>query len=99
MFPGHSYVNYVNNLEPRVSKLASDDGAIPSGMRFRDYAVAGTSLAADGGSIPPQWDNAKNADADIKFVITDGGGNDVSLGDSQRLFAGSAMDVPIARWS
>lgn len=90
---GDSYVNFINNIEPRVSALAVKDGAIPNGMRFRDYAVAGTSLAADGGSIPPQWDNAKRADPDIKFVIMDGGGNDVLLWNMQCLAAGSDMNA------
>jgi lysophospholipase L1-like esterase len=41
---------------------------------YRHYGVAGTTL---GSSIPPQWDSAKRAGADIKTVIMTGGGNDI----------------------
>jgi hypothetical protein len=45
-----------------------------AGKRYRNYAVAGTTL---GGSIPGQYDQAKRANPDIKTVIMTGGGNDI----------------------
>jgi hypothetical protein len=54
------------------------EGALDrAGTDYRHYGVAGTTL---GSSIPPQWDSAKRAGADIKTVIMTGGGNDIMFG-------------------
>jgi lysophospholipase L1-like esterase len=45
-----------------------------AGKNYRNYAVAGTTLA---GSIPGQYDQAKRGNPDIKTVIMTGGGNDI----------------------
>jgi lysophospholipase L1-like esterase len=51
--------------------------------QFRNYAVAGTSMASGGiGTIPPQLDQAVRANPTMKLVIMSGGGNDILLCDS-----------------
>jgi hypothetical protein len=52
----------------------------PFSSGFRRYAVAGTSMASGGltGLIPPQWDLAA-AGGTTKFLIMDGGGNDILI--------------------
>jgi lysophospholipase L1-like esterase len=82
---GDSYINYTNDLAPLIEARAIEDGALMFGQQYRDYAQPGTSLATGGLQlfpstsplIPPQWDLAVREDPDIKFVIFDGGGNDV----------------------
>jgi len=57
----------------------------PTASNFRNYAVAGTSMASGGGgTIPPQLDMALAANATIKFMILDGGGNDILLCDQNK---------------
>lgn len=89
---GDSYINYVENLAPRLQALAVEDGALMPGQEYRDHAVAGSSLATGGFSkIPPQLDEALAEDPNIKFVVMDGGGNDVLLGDQSCLADGADM--------
>jgi lysophospholipase L1-like esterase len=89
---GDSYINYINNIAPRLAALAVEDGALMRGQQYRDRAVAGSSLATGGLSkIPPQLDTALREDPNIKFVIMDGGGNDVLLGEQQCLEDGAEM--------
>jgi hypothetical protein len=90
---GDSYVNYINNLEPRLTQMAIDDGAIASGEGFDDHAVAGTSLANAFLLIPPQWEGSDGAKTYVltprrmmrasppKFIVMDGGGNDIIIGN------------------
>jgi hypothetical protein len=82
---GDSYVNYINSLEPVLTKHAQDDGVLKAPDRFDDHAVAGTSLAAGAtATIPNQWfDEAKKLNP--KFVVMDGGGNDILLYNNQCL--------------
>lgn len=91
VFVGDSYVNFVNNLEPRVRQRAQTAMALAAGQRYRDVAVAGTSLNYGFGPIPTQWrDIANSSDKDVKFVVMDGGGNDVLINNSQCLTASVA---------
>ena len=88
---GDSYINYQQNLEPRLTQRAIADGALAQGERFDDHAVAGTQLANGFALIPPQWsaaDGAKNAvstpfggsrEGPPKFMVMDGGGNDIII--------------------
>jgi hypothetical protein len=98
IFIGDSYINYGlahTLLSTLIEQRAIKDGALKSGETYRNYAVPGTALAAPNalGMIAPQWDMAVAADPDIKFVIMDGGGNDVLLDNRQCLAAGSDKDA------
>jgi hypothetical protein len=96
---GDSWVHYDLGevLAPRLAKRAQQDGALPAGAQYNDQAVAGTSLANGGlGLIPDQWAPAKAAaqvaGTSVKFVVMDGGGNDVLLGNMTCLDNGKMRD-------
>ena len=76
---GDSYVTGALSpaLQPALNAL------YPFASGFRNYAVAGTSMANGGitGKIPPQWDLAIGA-GPVKFIIMDGGGNDILICDA-----------------
>jgi hypothetical protein len=70
---GDSYINWASHTLPA-------DLARESGQTWRNYAVGGASMGSGGiALIPPQWDTAKAAGADIRAVVMDGGGNDVLI--------------------
>lgn len=97
VFIGDSYINYDvahTLLSTLLEQRAVKDGALKSGDHYRNYAIPGTALAAPNllGMIPPQWDQAVSEDPDIKFVIMDGGGNDVLIDHQECLAAGSDKD-------
>ncbi|MFI5306440.1 MAG: SGNH/GDSL hydrolase family protein [Polyangiales bacterium] len=71
---GDSYLALSGDVTTVLEQTASMAGA-PSG--YRTYYVSGTSMG--NGQIPSQFDQALAADKDIKFVIMDGGGNDILL--------------------
>lgn len=77
---GDSYITGAASpaLQPALGML------YPSANSFRNYAVAGTSMATGGitGLIPPQLTTAISVDPDIRLVIMDGGGNDVLICDT-----------------
>jgi lysophospholipase L1-like esterase len=56
----------------------------PYATGYRNYAVAGSSMASGGiaGFVPDQFTQAVAADPNMKFLITDGGGNDILICDS-----------------
>jgi lysophospholipase L1-like esterase len=87
---GDSYIAAPVVLIPKLVQLAISDGALMQGDSYRDYSVPGATVDTPqgGGSIPPQWTRAKLADSHIKFVIMDGGGNDI-LGSVTCIAAGS----------
>jgi lysophospholipase L1-like esterase len=96
---GDSFINYPLGevLEPRLTQRAVREGALQQGDRYNDQAVAGTSLASGGlGLIGDQWPSAKSAaqraGTTVKFVVMDGGGNDVLLGNSICLENGAMRD-------
>lgn len=99
---GDSWINYAFGelLAPRLEERAKRDGALAQGDRYNDQAVGGSSLASGGITplIPTTWDPAKQAaeraGTTVKFVVMDGGGNDVLLGNTACLEngAGKAMD-------
>ncbi|HKU42386.1 MAG TPA: SGNH/GDSL hydrolase family protein [Polyangiales bacterium] len=96
---GDSWINYPLGefLEPRLTQRAQRDGALKAGDRYSDQAVAGTSLASGGlGLILDQWPAAKAAaqaaGTSVRFVIMDGGGNDVLLGNQSCLENGKMRD-------
>jgi lysophospholipase L1-like esterase len=96
---GDSWINYPLGqlLAPRLAQRAQMDGALPQGDMYNDQAVAGTSLASGGlGLISDQWEPAKAAakaaGTSVKFVVMDGGGNDVLLGNAICLDNGQMRD-------
>jgi lysophospholipase L1-like esterase len=96
---GDSWINFPLGefLAPRMATRARNDGALAQGESYNDQAVAGTSLGSGGlGLIPDQWPSAKAAaqaaGTSVKFVIMDGGGNDVLLGNTICLDNGQMRD-------
>jgi len=91
---GDSYVAAPVTLVPKLVQLAIADGALMQGDTYRDYAIPGATVDTPqgAGTIPPQWTQAKQADSDVKFVIMDGGGNDI-LGSVTCIAAGSNMNA------
>ena len=95
---GDSWINWTEQLAPRLAQRAIKDGALPQGDSYNDQAVGGTSLGSGGiGLIGDQWPTVKSvaqrAGVTTKFVVMDGGGNDVLLGAPQCLGDGSASDA------
>jgi lysophospholipase L1-like esterase len=80
---GDSYVDYVNPLQPPLEANATADGQLPAGQHYTNLAVAGTLIA----DIERQWQSGKRNMP--KFVVGDGGGNDVLIGAPQCLNAGA----------
>jgi len=73
---GDSYINWLSHTFPA-------DLNTVSGQTFRNYAIGGYSMGSGGlGLIPTEWPTAVNADADIKVIVLDGGGNDVLIPDT-----------------
>jgi lysophospholipase L1-like esterase len=93
VFIGDSYINYIvahPELSVLIAQDAVKDSALMTGQAYRDYAVAGSTMAAASlNMIPPQWNTAVAASPDIKTVIMDGGGNDVLINNPQCKAAGS----------
>ena len=100
---GDSWINYPlgEYLAPYLERRARMDGALAQTDRYNDQAVAGSSLASGGIAplIPTTWEPAKSAAtragaSAVKFVVMDGGGNDVLLGNAACLEngRGKAMD-------
>jgi lysophospholipase L1-like esterase len=87
---GDSYIAAPVVLVPKLVQLAISDGALMQGDSYRDYSVPGATVDTPqgAGTIPPQLTQAKQADSNIKFVIMDGGGNDI-LGSVTCVGAGS----------
>jgi lysophospholipase L1-like esterase len=83
---GDSYVTGTGAaLQPALAAL------VPAAADYRNYAVGGTSMG--NGQIPSQFDQALQANPDIKLVIMDGGGNDVLVLNRNCLNAGSSTDA------
>jgi hypothetical protein len=80
---GDSYINYVEQLNPRLAMRAIADGALRAGEEWRLYALPGASMASGGiaGFIPDQFALAHDEDADIRAVVMTGGGNDLLIAD------------------
>ena len=76
---GDSYVDW-----PSHSFL--QDLAKETGHKFRSYAVGGVSMATGGidssNNVPQQYAKAVRADKDIRFMLLDGGGNDILVADT-----------------
>jgi hypothetical protein len=74
---GDSYINWASHdLPAQLATLA--------GESWRLHAVGGASLAQGGIAqlIPDQFESAVTEDKNIKFVVMDGGGNDILIPDA-----------------
>jgi hypothetical protein len=90
---GDSFIHYLNNLEPKLTQRAKTDGVLTGSDNFVDYAVPSAGLAYSSSLIGSQWSGAKSANADIKFVVMDGGGDDILLGNNMCLSDGVGKDA------
>jgi hypothetical protein len=91
---GDSYIEYTNPLVPRLEQKATAEGALKQGDHYNNQAVPGSSLGVGLLLIQPQWTSAKRASMnDIKFVVMNGGGNDVLLYNPQCLGDGASQDA------
>lgn len=90
-FLGDSWVEYTESLPTAVTALARMDGALMGTDSYASYAVPGTSLG--NGQIPSQWSDPGGAKSTMpKYVVMDGGGNDVLLLNPGCLADGSQND-------
>ncbi len=88
---GDSYLALSESTSPpageiteHLQSLATAAGALASGDTYRYYYESGANMATTYTNstitpIPTQFANAVTANADIKYVIMDGGGNDILL--------------------
>ena len=80
---GDSYPALSGEIAKNLESLATTAGSLAQGSTYRTYYVSGTNMV--GGlspNIPAQFTEAVTADPDIKYVIMDGGGNDILLANS-----------------
>jgi hypothetical protein len=90
---GDSYIEYTFPLVPLLEQKAVAEGALMQGDHYNNQALPGSSLAVGLLLIEPQWREAKRSSMnDVKFVVMDGGGNDVLLYNQQCLVDGSSKD-------
>ena len=84
---GDSYFALSGEITTKLQSLATAGGALASGSSYRHYYASGANLYPYPGSgvppIPTQFNTAVTANPDIKYVLMDGGGNDVLLQNSQ----------------
>jgi hypothetical protein len=81
---GDSYPALSGEIGKHLMSLASAAGSLASGDKYRTYYVSGTNLVGGNPpSIPDQFTQAVMASPDIKYVIMDGGGNDILLDNPQ----------------
>ena len=77
---GDSYPALSGEIAKHLESLATAAGSLAQGDAYRTYYVSGTNMV--GGmspNIPAQFTEAVTANSDIKYVIMDGGGNDILL--------------------
>jgi hypothetical protein len=78
---GDSYIDTPVYLTPVLESDATMDMQLPAGQHYNMQAVAGTQSP----QIKQQWDSNKSSMP--KFVVMDGGGNDVLIGNPTCLSA------------
>ena len=90
---GDSYIAYTQPLVPRLETKAVAEMQLKQGDHYNNQAVPGSSLAVGLLLIAPQWQEAKRSSMnDVKFVVMDGGGNDVLLYNPQCLGDAASKD-------
>jgi hypothetical protein len=84
---GDSYFALSGEITVQLQSLATAGGALASGGAYRHYYESGANMYPYPDStvtpIPTQFSDAVTASPDIKYVIMDGGGNDILLQNTQ----------------
>lgn len=88
---GDSYINWASHTLPA-------DLADQAGEMWPLYAVGGASMATGGIAelIPDQFSDALADNPNIKFVVMDGGGNDVLIPDASFVGGGDCKNSEMA---
>jgi lysophospholipase L1-like esterase len=83
---GDSYFALSGEITTKLQSLATAGGALATGASYRHYYRSGANMYPYSDStvttIPAQFTEAVTTSADIKYVIMDGGGNDILLENS-----------------
>jgi lysophospholipase L1-like esterase len=85
-------------ITEHLQGLATAAGALATGDTYRHYYASGANMATTyaGSQIPPiptQFASAVSANADIKYVIMDGGGNDILLENTSCILAAATTPI------
>ena len=83
---GDSYFALSGEITKHLESLATTGGALASGSSYRTYYASGANMypyTTFPPPIPTQFTTAVSASADIKYVIMDGGGNDILIENPQ----------------
>lgn len=85
-------------ITEHLQGLATAAGALAAGDTYRHYYASGANLATNysGSTIPPiptQFASAVSANPDIKYVIMDGGGNDILLENTSCILAAATTPI------
>jgi len=84
---GDSYFALSGQITVQLQSLATAGGALASGADYRHYYASGANMYPYPGTtippIPTQFNTAVTASSDIKYVLMDGGGNDILLQNSE----------------
>ncbi len=94
---GDSYLALSGEITTHLESLATAGGALAAGGQYRHYYRVGANMYPYASStvtpIPTQFTQAVTASADIKYVIMDGGGNDILLQNPGCIDSGDAATV------
>jgi lysophospholipase L1-like esterase len=84
-------------ITEHLQSLASAAGALASGDTYRHYFASGANMGTYGTStitpIPQQFAQGVSANPDIKYVIMDGGGNDILLENTDCILAAAGSSI------
>ena len=85
-------------ITQHLQGLASAAGALAPGDTYRHYYASGANMATSyaGSQIPPiptQFASAVSANPDIRYVIMDGGGNDILLENTSCILAAATTPL------
>ncbi len=87
-------------ITKELLSLASSAGALATGDSYRYYYESGANMALTYTStitpIPTQFANAVKANPDIKYVLMDGGGNDILLENTDCIKAAAGTPISSA---
>jgi lysophospholipase L1-like esterase len=81
---GDSYLALSGDVTTQLLRYARGAGALGETEAYRTYYVSGTQMSGGiiGPNIPAQFQEAVTADPHVRFVVMDGGGNDILVGNS-----------------
>jgi phospholipase/lecithinase/hemolysin len=88
-------------ITAHLESIATAAGALASGDGYRYYYASGANMATTYTNstitpIPTQFANAVAANPDIKYVIMDGGGNDILLENTDCILASPDAGISAA---